>query len=222
MRQEGAVSVALALLPRCGHCKALTPDFARAAKLLTPDGVLLAKVDATVEIELAERFGIDGYPTLKRKPRQNLRRNPKPRALSATPAPLALRRSAPRLCGASSKATAVGYQAERRHLRTSVLRFAVFRKGDSAEYQGPRHVEGIVATMPELAAPAARHLVDSAALEQQLGRLYAGVTPEPLLVLFAHSIADVESPLKPPLVKAFQANSRSPALHACICARPSS
>ena len=56
--------------PWCGHCKALEPEFEKSAQSIARGAhsevhAKLAKVDATLETELAERFGIDGFPTLK-------------------------------------------------------------------------------------------------------------------------------------------------------------
>ncbi|BBN10896.1 protein disulfide-isomerase A1 [Marchantia polymorpha subsp. ruderalis] len=49
--------------PWCGHCQALAPEYAEAATLLK-DVAVLAKVDATLEDDLAQKFDIEGYPTL--------------------------------------------------------------------------------------------------------------------------------------------------------------
>ena len=50
-----------------GHCKKLTPEFISAAATLAAKDPprYLAKVDATEEKKTGERFGIQGFPTLK-------------------------------------------------------------------------------------------------------------------------------------------------------------
>lgn len=51
--------------PWCGHCKKLTPEYAKAAKILRQDNLYIGKLDATEQKEVAKRFEIGGYPTLK-------------------------------------------------------------------------------------------------------------------------------------------------------------
>lgn len=53
--------------PWCGHCKSLEPEYNKAAKLLRGQNskIHLAKVDAIENSELAKRFEIQGYPTMK-------------------------------------------------------------------------------------------------------------------------------------------------------------
>ncbi|KAJ8468060.1 hypothetical protein OPV22_030612 [Ensete ventricosum] len=50
--------------PWCGHCQALAPEYAAAATALRGEDVVLAKVDATEENELAQRFELQGFPTV--------------------------------------------------------------------------------------------------------------------------------------------------------------
>eukprot|EP00349_Pseudokeronopsis_sp_Brazil_P003227 CAMPEP_0202962658 /NCGR_PEP_ID=MMETSP1396-20130829/6760_1 /ASSEMBLY_ACC=CAM_ASM_000872 /TAXON_ID= /ORGANISM="Pseudokeronopsis sp., Strain Brazil" /LENGTH=446 /DNA_ID=CAMNT_0049683389 /DNA_START=41 /DNA_END=1381 /DNA_ORIENTATION=- len=51
--------------PWCGHCKALAPEWEKAASRLASEGVKLGAVDATVHTNLAQTYGIRGFPTIK-------------------------------------------------------------------------------------------------------------------------------------------------------------
>ncbi|CAF3108697.1 unnamed protein product [Rotaria socialis] len=52
------------MAPWCGHCKNLAPEWARAATELKGK-VKLGVVDATVHTQLAQRYGVQGFPTIK-------------------------------------------------------------------------------------------------------------------------------------------------------------
>ncbi|KAJ1822529.1 protein disulfide-isomerase precursor [Coemansia sp. RSA 2599] len=51
--------------PWCGHCKALAPEYEKAATALKEENISLAKVDCTEAQALCEDMQIPGFPTLK-------------------------------------------------------------------------------------------------------------------------------------------------------------
>ena len=50
---------------RCQHCKALEPEWTKAADLLANSPVRVAKIDATENEDLAKEFNVQGYPAIR-------------------------------------------------------------------------------------------------------------------------------------------------------------
>jgi len=50
---------------RCGHCKALLPEWEEAARKVHGNGAVLGLVDATIDEDLARQYGVQGFPTIK-------------------------------------------------------------------------------------------------------------------------------------------------------------
>lgn len=57
-------TASLLLCCRCGHCKNLAPEWAKAATELKGK-FKLGALDATVHTVMAGRYGIQGFPTIK-------------------------------------------------------------------------------------------------------------------------------------------------------------
>ena len=60
--------------PWCGHCKNLAPEYARAAEVFKDSGALvtIAKLDADAHKEMATKYEVKGFPTLKWFPKGSL------------------------------------------------------------------------------------------------------------------------------------------------------
>jgi len=60
--------------PWCGHCKSLAPVYEKLANVYAADkGVVIAKLDAdqAAHKDLAQKYGVTGFPTLKWFPKNN-------------------------------------------------------------------------------------------------------------------------------------------------------
>ncbi|CAL4902843.1 unnamed protein product [Urochloa decumbens] len=58
--------------PWCGHCKHLAPVYENLASVFKQDdGVVIANLDADKHTDLAEKYGVSGFPTLKFFPKGN-------------------------------------------------------------------------------------------------------------------------------------------------------
>ncbi|KAF3789787.1 disulfide-isomerase like 2-1 protein [Nymphaea thermarum] len=58
--------------PWCGHCKSLAPTYEKVATAFKlEDDVVIANLDADKYKDLAEKYGISGFPTLKFFPKDN-------------------------------------------------------------------------------------------------------------------------------------------------------
>ncbi|KAL7747687.1 hypothetical protein RI367_006976 [Sorochytrium milnesiophthora] len=65
--------------PWCGHCKQLAPTWEKVASVFAADDhIVIAKLDATAEAALGEKYGVQAYPTIKFFPAVNKGETKKP------------------------------------------------------------------------------------------------------------------------------------------------
>ena len=50
-------------VPWCEHCRNFLPEYTKAAEILKGENIILAKVDATINKKLSEKYNIKGFPT---------------------------------------------------------------------------------------------------------------------------------------------------------------
>ena len=51
--------------PWCGQCNSFTPEYHKAAKVLKEeDNIHLAKIDSSVDKRAAQKYKVNGYPTI--------------------------------------------------------------------------------------------------------------------------------------------------------------
>ena len=51
--------------PWCSYCKKFKPEFEKAANILSKENLIVGKIDGTIEKNLADKYDIKAYPTMK-------------------------------------------------------------------------------------------------------------------------------------------------------------
>lgn len=65
--KENPVIMVKFFAPGCGHCKALKPEYKKAAQMAKDQGksYVFAEIDATAHVGAAEKYEIQAFPTMK-------------------------------------------------------------------------------------------------------------------------------------------------------------